>query len=454
MQNLLEKVTQTIRALKPFHRGEKLVVAVSGGVDSVVLLHILNQLAFEFDWKLVVAHFNHQLRGRSSDADERFVAKLAARLNLPFHTARADVKAHARKSSLSIEMSARELRHEFLATTARRLKFRTIALAHHADDQVEQFFLRVLRGAGGRGLAGMRWRAPSPADERIQVVRPLLDVSRAEIETFARANQIPFRDDASNASSDMLRNRIRHELLPLLRRRFQPALDRTVLRLMEIVGAETAAVEESARRWCEQRRPRFQNLPVAMQRAALRLQLHRRGFMPDFELIEALRASPDRPVMIAPVTQAVRDPTGGVTVRRVNKAPFRHERRVVALKGRAGTANFARVQIVWSIVAQEGARLSTRESGRETFDADKVGPSMVLRHWQPGDRFQPIGMNAPVKLQDWFTNQGVARERRRDLVIATTAEGEIFWVEEQRIGEKFKITADTTRGLRWQWEGE
>jgi tRNA(Ile)-lysidine synthase len=421
-------------------------------VDSVVLLQALHELAPEFGWRLAVAHFNHQLRGRSSDADERFVAAVAKKFKLPFHVGRADVKAQAEKTGASIEMAARELRHKFLTQTARRLKYDAVALAHHADDQVELFFLRVLRGSGGRGLAGMKWRAASPADERIQLVRPLLDVSRKDIEEFAQANGLRFRTDASNASCDPLRNRIRHELLPLLRQRFQPAVERTVLRLAEIVGAEAATVEAQAEGWLRRKSGPFEKLPVAVQRAVVQSQLHSHKFVADFDLVETLRRSPNERVMVASGIQVARDAKGKLLVTRVAQSKFLGRKKAATLRGEVGTIAFGERLINWRVMAQRGARLPARTPNHEVFDAQKVGKRIILRHWQPGDRFQPIGMNSAVKLQDWFVNQGVPRERRRQLLVATTVGGEIFWVEKQRISEQFKLGEGTTRGLHWHWK--
>ena len=218
------------------------------------------------------------------------VRKTAAALKLPLAVERADVKQFARKSKLSIEMAARKLRHEFFARVARGRKISIVALAHHADDQVELFFLRVLRGAGGEGLAGMKWRAPSPVDTKITLVRPLLDFSKAELLEFARANKIPFREDATNFSIDFLRNRIRNELLPLLRKHYQPGLNKIVLRIMDIIGAESDAVGPLAENWLNHRRPDFENLSVAVQRRVLQLQLQL-IVGADFDLIESLRQS-------------------------------------------------------------------------------------------------------------------------------------------------------------------
>ena len=452
MNGLREHVERTIHERRLFRRGQRILVAVSGGVDSMVLLHLLNTIAPDSDGKLFVAHLNHQLRGRSSDADERLVSRVAAKLELPVHVAYAEVKAHAKRTGNSIEMSARELRHRFLADVAGRRNCDCIALAHHADDQVELFFLRLLRGSGGRGLGGMKWRTTSPADHRIKLIRPLLDVSRSDIEQYARANKIPFRVDATNVSRDPLRNRIRHDLLPLVRRRFQPALNRTVLRAMEVIGAESALVEEKASEWLKKRSGGFSKLSTAVQRAVVQSQLHEHAVTPDFDLIEALRTSPDLRVMVSPDVRVTCNTEGRVTIIPVPRVTFRQQQKAATLHGSAGTITFAGHHIQWKLSKQRGAILPARVQNRELFDAQKVGRRLILRHWQPGDRFQPIGMNSAVKLQDWFVNQRIPRERRGQLLVAATANGEIFWVQDQRIGERFKLDAHTTRGLLWAWK--
>lgn len=456
MKTLPEQIQQSIEGRNLFHRRERILVAVSGGLDSMVLLHLLHGLSPQFGWKLVVAHFNHQLRGRASDADERFVGTAAATLGLPFESGRGSVKALAKKRGLSIEMAARELRHSFLARTARRLKCPVIAVAHHANDQVELFLLRLLRGAGGDGLAGMRWRSLSPADKRVQIVRPLLDVSQVALEQFARASRIRFREDASNASSDYLRNRVRHELLPLLRSRFQPALDQTLLRLMDIVGADAEVANEAACAWlklkADPRRRRLCDCPVGLQRRVIQLQLQEQKVEASFDLIESLRLSPGRPVTVAPGLHLVCDEVGRVRPAPKAHGVFQMHRLNVRLGGASGKVEFSGARIDWRRTARGGVRPERNVPGWEMFDADMVGPRIVLRHWQPGDRFQPIGMGAAVKLQDWFTNRKVSRDRRRELIVATTSAGEIFWIEGQRIGERFKLTTETRRHLVWRWK--
>ena len=196
MVDLIQTVEKSMRTRAACKRGEHILVAVSGGVDSMVLLHALNVLVLETGWKLTVAHFNHHLRGRSSDADERLVRRVARDLKLKIIVGHGDVRKFAKTHGLSIEMAARQLRHEFLALAARRVKARKLALAHHADDQVELFFLRLLRGAGSDGLSGMSPVSPSPADPKLKIIRPLLEISKHALVEFARGRRILFREDA------------------------------------------------------------------------------------------------------------------------------------------------------------------------------------------------------------------------------------------------------------------
>src|SRR5438128_6809144 len=173
----------------------------------MVLLHVLHSLSARNQWRLAVAHFNHHLRGLESDADEQLVRKTSAKLGLRFIRGAAQAATFARREKVSIEMAARQLRHDFLARTARRLKPHTVALAHHADDQIELFFLRLLRGSSGEGLAGMRWSGPSANNPRIQLIRPLLDQPKVALRTFAEQQGIDFPDDATNAKDHFIRTR-------------------------------------------------------------------------------------------------------------------------------------------------------------------------------------------------------------------------------------------------------
>ena len=459
MVDLIQRIDDSIRRRALLVPGSKILVAVSGGLDSMVLLHTLKALSSRHRWKLSVAHFNHRLRGRASRTDEQLVRRTAASMRLPVIVGDADVAAFARRSKLSVEMAARKLRHEFFARVARERKLKTIALAHHADDQVELFFIRLLRGAGVEGLSGMKWRSPSAVDRTLSLVRPLLGVRKADLAAFAHERSVRFRDDATNFSNDFLRNRIRNELLPLLAKKYQPGLAPIVLRLMDILGAESEVVREmaevkSGKRKAESGKRKaesgnggdFNRSPVAIQRRILQTRLAEAGVVPDFELVEALRLSPETTVAIGQNFFVARDIAGRVRLQSRELPSFNGSRVEMEL-GRKGKTVFDGVAIGWRFVTGE---LPFRK-GRECFDADRVGRGVVLRHWRAGDRFRPIGMTASKKLQDLFTDAKIPRARRHRLTVATTATGEIFWVEGLRIAEDFKMTGRTKRRLVWTW---
>jgi tRNA(Ile)-lysidine synthase len=445
---LVATVAEVLAGGSMLRRGDGIVVGVSGGVDSMVLLDVLARLAPQNDWRLVVAHFNHQLRGAEADADEALVAETSRRLGLPFVVAREDVCAKARQSRISVEMAARECRYRFLAETARREGARHVALAHHADDQVELFFLRLWRGAGTQGLGGMETFSPCPVDRDLNLVRPLLGEFKETLRRYAEQHGVGFREDASNESPDIRRNRIRRQLLPLLRAEYEPAIDTAVLRSMELVRDEGDFVTAEAVRWLNQRQRDFETLHVALQRRVIQLELLANGIVPQFTHVEALRVAPANWVAVKANVLCRRDFAGTVERRVVRSPRLASGESMVVLRDEG---EFAYDGVNFTTDIQLGSELPPAGRGKEYFDAEAVGERVVLRHWREGDRFQPIGMASPVKLQDWFVNRKVPKDRRHELVLATTAAGEIFWIEDQRIAEPFKVRSETRRLLQWQW---
>lgn len=452
MADLVDGVRQFIAERDLLSPGDSVLLAVSGGLDSMVLLRVMAQLAPAQGWRLNVAHFNHCLRGRSSDLDEVLVCDAAKSMGLRFKAGRADVRKFSRTQGISIETAARQLRHRFLARVASSLGIEKIALAHHADDQVELFFLRLLRGAGPEGLAGMRAIGPSPADAGLKLIRPLLPLFRSELETFAHEKGIRFRSDASNRKIEFARNRVRLELLPYLRTHFQPAIRQTTLRLVEILAAESDWIEQMTEQTPSDRP--LESLPVALQRRRLQRECLRLGVVPDFALIERLRCVSEQECMVSPGRVVQRDRAGRLTLKRVAALQFNADRRSVRISTGPSQLAYSGLLFSWRIMACSGKSLPPRSPGYECFDADRIGRAVGLRHWQPGDRFQPIGMPGPVKLQDLFTNLKIHPEQRRQLVLAETSQKEIFWVEGLRISERFKLRAATTRCLEWSWERE
>jgi tRNA(Ile)-lysidine synthase len=297
----------------------------------------------------------------------------------------------------------------------------------------------------------MSWRDPSPANPEISLIRPLLDLSKEQLRSAARRAGLPFREDRSNRNPRILRNRIRHQLLPELEHKYSPAIRVLLRRTASIVGAEADFVSRSAATWLEaRRREPFDALHPAVQRALLRLQLWRLGHEPGYERIESLRES-GQVQEIAPGVRVARGPDG--IVHRVDSAPlpqFRGEGREIHLETAGGLISSNGLRIEYSF-RKGGQKSPGFQPGREWFSASAVGRTVILRHWTPGDRFQPLGMPKPAKLQDLFTNRKIPRDRRRSLAVATTRAGEIFWVEGFPPGESFKMGPRTRRVLVWKW---
>lgn len=440
--DLVDRVQKAIFQQDLLKPGEGVLVGVSGGVDSMVLLDLLRRIGA---WKLHIAHFNHLLRGSESDADESFVQATAEKLHLPFVAGRGDVKVFADQNGLSIEMAARDLRHQFLVESANGMNLERIALAHHADDQIETFWLRLLRGDVGPGLAGIRASRPVSARSRVRFIRPLLEIPKSDLVAFARENEIGYRDDSSNSSPEYLRNRLRLDLVARLKT-YQPALRDVTLRTAAVLAAEKDFLEKSARDWLTRRRPTFSNLHPALQREVIRVQIVAAGLKPKYELIEALRVTDTVPVSVSPEFAAARSSAGDVTVTPRSNPDFQEGSATIDLQEK-GSASLEDLEVKWKMLPERGPA----GANVEYFDANQVGPNVILRHWRRGDRIQPIGRNSPVKLQDLFTNLKIPALEKRRRFVAVDSTGKIFWVEGLRISELHKVSEQTTRVLKWSW---
>lgn len=297
--NWIQTKTKLLRSFPPDAR---YLIGVSGGRDSVTLLHWLINAGYK---RLIVCHLNHHLRGRSSDADTRFVEKLAAKYQTDFEPAATSVRALAKKQKMSIETAAREARYSFFANLAKRHRRHTIFLAHHADDLVETFLLNLFRGAGGTGLAAMREISTRRIkDVELTIVRPFLRVWRKEIDDYVRDYQIKFREDATNKNTNPLRNRIRHRIIPYLEKTLGRNIRQNIWR--------TAMIAAEEEKWIESELPdstgadlsvaKLRALPIALQRRAILRWLRSQNISDvGFDIIERVRSLADCDARIAKV---------------------------------------------------------------------------------------------------------------------------------------------------------
>jgi tRNA(Ile)-lysidine synthase len=433
--------------------GERVLVACSGGADSVALLDVLLGLRDELGFEVAVAHFNHGLRKRAG-ADASFVRKLAERLGVKFDQGKGDVGAYARRRGLNQEEAGRTLRYAFLRRAARRAGATKIATGHTLDDQAETVLLRLFRGTGRRGLGGID---PVSKDG---VIRPLLEVRRADVEAHLGRKKIPFRTDESNRDTRFLRNRVRSELIPWLERRFEPRVVSMLGRLADILRREeglleTALARKMARLVLREGAAarldavRLARLPAGSARRAVRAFLEAlRGSLRriTFEDVEKIRTL--KPGRSAPLP-------GGPTVTREGGWIFRSDGR----PARPAARPFSRRWDGWNelFIPETGVRfigrfLSGSKTKRPDFDdsrrsllaADRLEFPLVVRSRREGDRYRPLGAPGRKKLKEIFRAKGVS-PAERDRRAVFLSDGEIVWVEGLPVAEAFKSAPGGSR---------
>ena len=291
----------------------------------------------------------------------------------------------------------------------------------------------------------------SPCDARIRLVRPLMEIDREAIAQYARARRIRFRTDRTNTDVRHLRNRVRHELLPLLRERYQPAIARVLCRTATILSAEADCLEALASGWLQGGGEPFDQLPLAIRRLVVQRQALELGVAIEFDEVEQLVAAAGRRVNAPGGQHLLRTPGGRLRLMKPVRLSSSGRQVSVELATR-GSVRFGGCRVDWCLTRTRGVGRMRRLEGREQFDADRVGGRIVLRHWRAGDRFQPIGMDSPVKLQDLFVNLKVPRIERVRRLVGVAESGEVFWVQGLRIGERFKLEEGTRRRLVWRWK--
>ena len=429
-----------------FPRDSAILVAVSGGLDSMVLLHSINFLSKKYNWRIAVAHFNHRLRGAAATADQCVVTEYANQneLNISIGNWRKDaapIKKHG------IEMAAREERYKFLTTAAKKHRCKYIAIAHHADDQAETFLWRMMRGAGGEGLGGMQALTDYGEKSTIQIARPLISFSKSDLLKYANNYSISFREDSTNSDPKHLRNKIRGKLIPYLKRNFHPEIQHSILQSQDLVATDSDYAKQSAREWLNnQKDANFASLHVAVQRWAIWHQLIELGIEPQFFQIESLRNSPDQLFSLNPIDRIRCDHNGIVHLQPIEPLAFCKKQKVIQIGPQWAKHEFSKILIHCRITSSK-----PENADGELFDADRVGDNIQLRHWRPGDRFQQIGNQSSSKLQDIMTNAKIGATDKRSRVLACNDLGIPFWVQGLRIGELAKITSSTKIFLSWKW---
>ncbi|WP_223911579.1 tRNA lysidine(34) synthetase TilS [Geobacter sp. AOG1] len=446
----------TVREYGLFAEGERVVVAVSGGADSVALLDLLVNLQ-ELGLYLVVAHLNHQLRGSESDGDEEFVVRLADSYKLPVEARRVDVRKLARRQRLSLEEAGRVARYRFFDEIAATHGARCVALAHHADDQAETVLLRLLRGAGGSGLAAMR---PRSADGRY--VRPLLRVSRREIEEYLAGRNLSCRTDSSNSDTSFLRNRVRHELLPFLAG-YNGRIASQLATTAEMLAADEELMEQVVAA-AFTRYGVFENgesilnmegvsaeprgLRLRLYRHALRLvkgNLARIGFVHLHAIDRLLHDAGTGASLDLPDGTRVKRGYGQLIFTIGGREELSREWEVV-VEG-AGSYNLPGGTV---LVVEHGEVPTNLREIKPTvvyLDAERVPFPLHVRNFRPGDRFAPLGMAGHKKVKELFIDCKIPRDRRWRVPLVFSM-SRLVWVAGVRPAAEACLTPSTADVLK------
>jgi tRNA(Ile)-lysidine synthase len=438
-----------------FQPGLKVLVAVSGGPDSVALLHVLYRLRQEWDLHLGVAHFDHGLRGEASREEALFVADLARDLDLPLHAGEGDVRGLAQAQKISLQMAARRLRLDFLDQVRRGHHYDRVALGHTADDQVELFFLRLIRGAGTEGLKGM-WPRTSGG-----LVRPLLAVGKVVLLAWLHQENLPYREDLSNLSRRYLRNRVRLDLLPQLQRDYNPRLKAAVWRLMYILQEDEhllaattdkalhAVARWLAPEWAALSIPGLLALTPALQTRVLRRALG--SFLSHQEVTSSQVKN------LADLGRGEKS-GGTIIIGNCQVARAGQELHFFPPLPPPLPPHTTPLQGIGAVASPDGWRLEARNLSEPRpaewpaspalawLDNDQISFPLTLRSLLPGDRFWPEGAPGSKKMQDFLVDAKIPRWLRPHLPLVESC-GNIIWVPGLRLAEHVKLTLETTRVL-------
>ena len=473
---VLDVVEETIADHRMLQQKDSVLVCVSGGPDSVVLLHVLVALAQKFSLCLGVAHFNHGLRGVDSDRDAEFVGSFSEQLDLPCYMDKMDVLAYQKDKKLSLEAAGRQLRYSFFHRIADENNFSKIATGHHKEDNAELILMDIFRGSGPKGLSGI----PPIRDGRI--IRPIINLSRSEIDGLLAEKGLPAKSDRTNTDIRHMRNRIRHRLLPELKSSYNPKIIETLNRLARIVRSEEEWIEGIVdpvfnRAVLEKSNDHRIWLSVTIlgsQHAAMNRRIIRKaiaGVKGDLKRIslvhiemvmDLLKAGvavgsldlPDRirvsfkkgRILFSKESAPLRSIKGIRQKHRDRKRPaFEHHLHS------PGTVSVPEVngRLSFSAVCPPGIPECFPPGQRTVFfDMDSVNFPLTVRNVRPGDRFVPLGMSGSQKINTYFINRKIPRSEREKYPVVLDRDGRIIWVAGQRIDESFRVLSSTRAVLR------
>ncbi len=454
--DLLQKIRRFIRQNEMLLGNERVLLAVSGGLDSMTMLDVMARIAPPMKIHLAVAHFDHGLRGEDSKSDADFVVEEARKRGLRTYVARGDVARIAAQSKLSVEDAARRVRYQFLSRVARKNDYSVVMTAHTANDNAETVVMNLMRGAGVSGLAGIP-PTRSLVDAAL-LARPMLGVERHELVKYAADVELLWHEDASNSSTAHTRNRIRHELIPVLAE-FNPSIVSTLNSTASIMRGLEQYLSHAVGLAIEK-------VQGGMNEERLELSITQlKHYLPAIQT-EVIQRLASKAFDIPPISYgaierilgllwkdpgAKADVGAGITALRDRESllllnepppPVPYERKF-SLGESVQTDRFL---LNTEVMDRKKVRF-TRNSNIEYVDADKIPEQLILRSWREGDRFQPLGMVGEKKVSDFLTDIKVSVEKKKEVLVI--ADGDtVIWVCGLRLDDRYKVTSLTQTAVR------
>ncbi len=470
-KSLRKIVEETVERHRMLTTGDTVLVALSGGPDSVCLLDILEELRAKYSLTVCAAHFNHRLRGEAAERDARFAETLARRKGLAFVTGSADVGAFAKERKLSVEDAARRLRYEFLLRSSLSLGADKVAVGHTADDQAETMLMRLIRGSGPEGLAGIPPVRLLGDSGGPKIIRPLIYAWRSDIMAYVRSRKLKFRKDLSNESTEYLRNRIRLELLPRLQKEYNPRIKQRLAAAASALAVESDFVDTEAKLLTNEMvieaRPGW-----VLFHADLLASLHpalRKRIVSSLVSLAKLGAPMletshfgDADALLCAAAGRLDLPgrlrlevSGGMGLvsETARQRGLPRKTFTVSLGGKTVVAPLNAVVKTKLITGVSSPSRLVRlcSPSRQYFDADAVRPPLEIRARRPGDSFGPLGVRGTKKLKDFFIDKKVPRFLR-DHVPLLLSNGRIMWVMGYAVDRKYMLKPTSTAALRVDYE--
>jgi tRNA(Ile)-lysidine synthase len=469
MDPLILKIKQTLVDHKMVKPGDRILLGVSGGPDSVALLRGLFELKQELNIELEIAHLNHSAREEESDRDARFVKDLGDSLNIKTWIEKVDVMAQQAASKSSFQETARHLRQEFFQRMMDQIGANKIALGHTSDDQVETVLINLLRGSGLKGVGGM-----SPV--RHPYIRPLFYCSRSEVVDFLNDRKIPYCKDSSNEKTDYLRNRIRLELIPYLQEKYNPRItenlfeasgifrtDNDYLKTLEDHEFDRVVSRSEASETLSMDIKHFTALPLALKRRLVRKGIQsikgdlKRISFPHIQKVLHLfdKTQKGKRIDLPGNLQAVclgdhvefkriQESESSILFCEDNRGS--NWKKPLSIPGETQVEK-AGLTLKAEIIDSSETGFSAEQTDQAFLDFDKTGETIMIRFFQAGDRLKPLGMDGTKKLKSLFIDEKVPQEIRSRIPILTTVENDIIWVYGTRIAHAYRVTSDTSKVL-------